>query len=107
MTNDVDDPKAYRRRVAEALMRTIFDQSLIDIDGKKTAYVMTADVCEALIDVMAALLEDAPICRTPQEMRKTAEAVGKKLHTRMKAVRDIHTERGERIFDSELTVNLH
>jgi hypothetical protein len=54
---------------------------------------------------MAGLLEGAPTCRTPQEMRKTAEAAGKKLHVRMKGLRDLYEEGGQRIFDGELTIN--
>jgi hypothetical protein len=97
--------QAYQRRVTEDVMRAIFEASITEIDGKKTAYVMTAEVCDALIDVMAGLLEGAPTCRTPQEMRKTADAVGKMLHVRLKGLRDLYKEGSPRLFDGDLTIN--
>lgn len=105
MTDDSEASQAYQVRVSAAVMRAIFDASMTEIDGKKTAYVMTAEVCDALVDVIAGLMEGTPTCRTPQGMRQTAEAIGKKLHIRMKGLRDLYEEGGQRIFDDSLTIN--
>lgn len=54
------DPQEYQRRVAVAVIRAIFDASIVEEEGKQTAYVVSTKVVAALINVMASIPEDAP-----------------------------------------------
>jgi hypothetical protein len=95
----------YHAAMVEALTKTVFEASLIDIDGKRTAYVRTTEACEALISVIAMLLEGAPNCQTPQGMRKMSEAVGRNTLVAMKAARQVREAKGEGILGKGVVIN--
>lgn len=50
------EQQEYQRRVAAAVMEAIFDTSITEIDGESTAYIATAEVMEALVNVMASMM---------------------------------------------------
>lgn len=93
-TETADD---YHDRLIRAVTKTLFTESLIDLDGRQTAYVRTAEASEALISVLGMLMEGAPNCQTPQGMRKMSEAVGRNTLAAMKAARKVREERGHGI----------
>ena len=95
----------YHATLVEALTKTVFEASLVDLDGKRTAYVRTAEACEALISVMGMLLESTPNCRTPQGMRKMSESVGRNALIAMKAARKVREENGAGILGMGVIVN--
>ena len=90
----------YQQRVSTAVMQAIFDTSLTEIDGEQTAYVNTREVMAAPINVMGALVESSPTCTTPKGIQETAEATGKKLHQRIREMRAIVNETGQRPFET-------
>ena len=47
------------------------------------------DLANALLFVLATILEPSPSCNTPAGMRKMAEATGKELHQLMKETRQL------------------
>jgi hypothetical protein len=88
----MSDREDYQSRVAAAVMKAIFDESLTEIDGKPTAYVATSEVMDALIYVMASLIEGAPNCRTTAGVREMSETIGRKLRARTLEVRKVIAE---------------
>ena len=95
----------YHARLVAALTKTVFDESLIDVDGRQTAYIRTAEACEALISVIGMLMEGAPNCRTPQGMRKMSEAVGRNALGAMKAARQVRDAKGDSILGTGVVIN--
>lgn len=94
------DPQEYQRRVAAAVMQAIFDASMTEIDGKPTAYIASAEVMEALVNVMASMMEGAPSCQSSAGIREMSAAVARKLNVRTREMRQIIEETGQRPFDS-------
>ena len=90
----------YQRKIAAAVMKAIFDVSLTEIDGKPTAYIATAEVMEALVNVMASMMEGAPGCQSSAGIREMSTAVASKLNVRTREMRQIIEETGQRPFDS-------
>ena len=97
------DPQEYQRRVAAAVMQAIFDASIVEDDGKPTAYVVSTEVVAALINVMASILEGAPGCETPKGMRELTEGIGRKILVQMREMRKITEMTGQRAFDAVYT----
>ena len=102
MTDGSDE---YRARVTTAVTKAVFEASLTEIDGNKTAYIRTAEACEALISVIGMLMEGAPSCRTPAGMKKMAEAVGRNALVAMRQARQIRETTGRNILGTGVVVN--
>jgi hypothetical protein len=79
----------------------IFNASLTEIDGKATAYIATAEVVDALVNVMASLIEGAPNCKSPTGIREMSEGIGRKLKVRTLEVRRLIAEQGRQPFAHE------
>jgi len=97
------DPQEYQRKVAAALMQAIFDASIVEEDGKPTAYVVSTEVVAALINVIASILEGAPGCETPKAMRELTEGIGRKINVQMREMRKITEATGQRAFEAVYT----
>ena len=97
------DPQEYQHRVAATVMQAIFDASIVEEDGKPTAYVVSTEVVAALINVMASILEGAPGCETPKGMRELTEGVGRKILVQMREMRKITETTGQRPFEAVYT----
>lgn len=90
----------YQARVASAVLQTIAETSLIEIDGATTAYIRSAEVCDALITALAVIMEGAPQCRTRKGMREMSEAAGRNLLTMMREMEKLRVETGKPPFDA-------
>lgn len=97
------DSQEYQRRVAAAVMQAIFDASIVEEDGKPTAYVVSTEVVAALINVMASILEGAPGCETPKGTRELTEGIGRKILVQMREMRKITEMTGQRAFEAVYT----
>lgn len=97
----MSDPEEYPSRIAAAVMKAIFDTSVTEIDGMPTAYVATAEVMDALVNVMASMMEGAPNCQTSAGIRDMSQAVARKLNARTREVRRIIAETGHTPFASQ------
>ena len=95
------DSNEYQRRVAAAVMMAIFDESMTEIDEERTAYIATAEVMDALVNVMASMREGAPNCKTSSGIREMSAAVARKLNVRTREMRTIIAETGKRLFEAE------
>ena len=102
MSGDGDE---YHARMVAALTKTMFDTSLVEIDGKTTAYIRTAEAVEALVSVIGMLMEGAPHCRTPQGMRKMSEAVGRNALGAIQAARQVREAKGDGILGAGVVIN--
>lgn len=94
--------EAYQARVGSAVLEAIARASLIDIDGTETVYIRSRDACDALVTAMAALMEEAPPCRTRKGMKAVSDAVGRNLLTMMIELRKMREETGRTIFDARV-----
>ena len=90
----------YQGRVASAVLKAIADTSLVEIDGTTTAYIRSAEVCDALINALAVIMEGAPQCRTRKGMRAMSEAAGRNLLMMMREMEKLRTETGARAFNA-------
>ena len=99
----MSDLEEYQRRVAAAVMQAIFDASIVEEDGKSTAYVISTEVVAALINVMASILEGAPGCETAKGMRELTEGIGRKIFVQMREMRKITEATGHRAFETVYT----
>lgn len=90
----------YQGRVASAVLMAIADTSLVEIDGTATAYIRSAEVCDALITALAIIMEGAPQCRTRKGMRMMAEAAGRNLLTMMREMEKLRAETGASAFNA-------
>ena len=99
------DGDEYHARMVTALAVAIFETSLIEIDGKKTAYIRTAEACEAMISVMGMLLEGAPNCQTPAGMRAMSEAIGQNSLKSIETARAAREASGVSPFGTGSVVN--
>ena len=102
MSSDGDD---YHARVTTAITNAVFDASLIDVGGKQTAYIRTAEACEALISVIGMLMEGAPNCQTPAGMKKMAEAVGRNALVAMQQARKVRETTGKEVLGTGVVIN--
>lgn len=84
-------------------MQVIFDASMVEEDGKATAYVVSTEVMAALINVMASMLESAPGCETLKGMRELTEGIGRKLLVQMREMRKITETTGHQAFETIYT----
>jgi hypothetical protein len=98
----MSDPEEYQSRVAAAVMKAIFDSSVIEIDGAPTTYVATAEVMDALVNVMASIVEGSPTCQTSAGIRDMSQAIARKLNVRIREVRRIIAETGHTPFASQI-----
>ncbi len=101
----VESADEYHARVTSAVTKAIFDTSLIDVDGKQTAYIRTTEACEALISVIGMLMEGAPNCRTPAGMKKMADAVGRNALVAMRQARQVRETTGGDVLGTGVVVN--
>lgn len=92
----------YQAKVASAVLKAIADTSLIDIDGVKTAYIRSAEACDALITALAVIMEGAPQCRTRKGMRTMSEAAGRNLLVMMREMELLRAETGENPFNASV-----
>jgi len=90
----------YQGRVASAVLKAIADTSLVEIDGTTTAYIRSAEVCDALITALAVIMEGAPQCRTRKGMRAMSEAAGRNLLTMMREMEKLRAETGASAFNA-------
>jgi hypothetical protein len=90
----------YQARVASAVLQAISDTSLIEIDGTATAYIRSAEVCDALITALAVIMEGAPRCRTRKGMREMSETAGRNLLIMMREMEKLRTETGQTAFNA-------
>lgn len=95
------DQEEYQSRIAAAVIQAIFDTSLTEIDGVPTAYVATAEVMEALVNIMASLMEGSSNCQTTAGIREMSQAIARKLNVRTREVRRIIAETGHAPFASQ------
>ena len=90
----MESNEEYQGRVASAVLKAIADTSLVEIDGTATAYIRSAEVCDALITALAVIMEGAPQCRTRKGMRAMSEAAGRNLLTMMREMEKLRAETG-------------
>lgn len=79
----------YREKVTQGIMNAIVDAGITEQDGKQVSYLMTAEICDAMLSIMAEILESSPACGTPSEIRTMTDSFAKKLRTRITAIRTI------------------
>jgi len=96
----MESKEEYQGRVASAVLKAIADTSLVDIDGTTTAYIRSAEVCDALITALAVIMEGAPQCRTRKGMRAMSEAAGRNLLTMMREMEKLRAETGASAFNA-------
>ncbi|RYF16044.1 MAG: hypothetical protein EOO77_12800 [Oxalobacteraceae bacterium] len=96
----MESNEEYQGRVASAVLKAIADTSLVEIDGTATAYIRSAEVCDALITALAVIMEGAPQCRTRKGMRAMSEAAGHNLLTMMREMEKLRAETGVTAFNA-------
>ena len=96
----MESKEEYQGRVASAILKAIADTSLVDIDGTTTAYIRSAEVCDALITALAVIMEGAPQCRTRKGMRAMSEAAGRNLLIMMREMQKLRIETGASAFNA-------
>ena len=96
----MESDEEYQGRVASAVLKAIADTSLVEIDGTTTAYIRSAEVCDALITALAVIMEGAPQCRTRKGMRAMSEAAGRNLLTMMREMEKLRAETGATAFNA-------
>ena len=83
--------EALVERMIPAVQRAIVEATVSDDrDGNALAGVVTLvapDVANALLMVLASILESAPDCATPMGIRLTGEAAGRELSELVREVR--------------------
>ncbi|WP_242154866.1 hypothetical protein [Sphingomonas sp. BAUL-RG-20F-R05-02] len=88
----MESDEEYQGKMASAVLKAIADTSLVEIDGTATAYIRSADACDALITALAVIMEGAPQCRTRKGMKAMAEAAGRNLLTMMREMEKLRAE---------------
>ena len=96
----MESNEKYQDRVASAVLTAIANTSLVEIDGTTTAYIRSAEVCDALITALAVIMEGAPQCRTRRGMRAMSEAAGRNLLTMMREMENLRAETGVTAFNA-------
>ncbi len=96
----MESNEEYQGRVASAILKAIADTSLVEIDGITTAYIRSAEVCDALITALAVIMEGAPQCRTRKGMKTMSEAAGHNLLTMMREMEKLRAETGVTVFNA-------
>jgi hypothetical protein len=74
-------------RLTRAVQQAVAGASRDPADPEGWASVDAIDLANALLAVLATVLEPAPAAATPAGLRRLAEAAGKELHLLMRDVR--------------------
>jgi hypothetical protein len=85
---------AYRDKISQAVMKAIMDASMVEIDGRRTSYLMATEICDALLYVLAELTGPSPSVATTKGLKSTVDAFSRKLRARILAAQNDHTQAG-------------
>lgn len=89
----------YIGKLRLALVKAICEASVPEPDpttGERgeTLYIGSAEVCDALIIVLAEFLEGVPGLDTPKDIRTMSDTVSKKLRRLIPEIRDVRARTG-------------
>lgn len=84
----------YRQRVETALITSIVDASIVEVDGQRIAAVRMAELIEATVGVLASMISTSTSVATPEQRGAFAEEVAKRLSARIARCRQHHEEHG-------------
>lgn len=89
----------YVDKLRRAIVAAICEASIPEAEPKSgdrgnTLYIGSSEVCEALISLLAELLEGVPGLNTPREVRRITDTVAKKLRLGIAEIRAHREETG-------------
>jgi hypothetical protein len=92
LNRDTRAVDAYRDKLRDGFMTTVIEASIVDnSDGTRTAAIISGDVVDELLNVMALLIHSSVDCATPSKTRATCDVLARKLQRRVAAVKGTDT----------------
>jgi hypothetical protein len=87
---------AKRREMIAGFFQTMLLASEAEVDGERHAYINSTIAIDAIVHLLAAIIESRPDLKTRQDIRKETEAIEKQLRTGVETLRKTFNDTGQR-----------
>lgn len=86
--------RAYTGKLEAGVMRAIVDASMTEQAGERVAFLMSAEIVDVLVGVVAGVVSGSEFCASPSSRRRFCDEVARRLQRRIAAFQDHAAEHG-------------
>ncbi|TVV74699.1 hypothetical protein [Sphingomonas solaris] len=86
--------RAYTGKLEAGVMRAIVDASMTEQAGERVAFLMSAEIVDVLVGVVAGVVSGSESCASPSSRRRFCDELARRLQRRIAAFQDHAAEHG-------------
>jgi hypothetical protein len=82
----------YRQKVESAMIKALFDASIIEHDGQRTAALLSGEIVAACLNMIAMVTAGSSVTGSPTKNRIFCDDLAKRLRKRMAEVDELRAK---------------
>lgn len=95
--------RAYTGKLEAGVMRAIVEASMTEQAGERVAFLMSAEIVDVLVGVVAGVVSGSEFCASPSSRRRFCDEVARQLQRRIAGFQDRAAQDGSPF--SHVTIN--
>lgn len=86
--------RTYAGKLEAGVVQAIVDASMTDQAGERIAFLMSAEIVDVLVGVVAGVVSGSELCASPSSRRRFCDEVARRLQRRIAAFQEHAAEHG-------------